>query len=274
VGERDVPGAFGEILWVSEGPGQLRAEYPALAELVGNLHALPFELNELFRDQAQEKEASGGSRGGAGNAAEEEVAATAGGGSGDAAGTAPPPPLGGLRLTVALPASTALLRLRPGCRQPRRVDCDTTGKGPGCPGGGDNDSGHRVSALYFLPPLRRRQLGSGKGDAGGGGGNFGGVLRLQNVAAARDDFAGPTEGGGLGGALAGKAGTADGATEVAPAADRLVLWRSDLVSNERSTVVAASDSPGGVEGDGLGEEADLYALVFWMHGVDNAAVAV
>jgi len=295
VGERETAGSAGDLVWIdgsgAHGGGgdpasgaasiDLKGEYPALAELVGNLHALPFELNRAL---AERDEAA--SRGAHATAAGE---AQRGGRR--------------LRLTVALPGSTGLLRLRPGCRQPPRVDCNSGRLSTGAAGavgaagaasaaggggkggsGGTDDSGHRVTALYFLPPSVRpsvhpsvhpsstasapggqpvHDVGKGGGDgasSGGGDERFGGGLRLQNAAAAALAPAAAAVAAAPSSLEQGP--SAGAAAAVGAVGDRLVLWRSDLVRNERERVTTpAQGQPS--------EAADLFALVFWMHGVEH-----
>ena len=213
---------------------ELAAGFPALAELLSNLHALPYEINRHLRAAPAP-----------GPPAAPDAPVVA------AAAQLPGAPLASMRLTKALPASTALLRLGPGARQPRRVDCAA---------GGSEDSGHRVSALYFLPPARRPAVAKGAAAAGARGGSRGG--------------SGPGSGGAefggelvlLGGSSAGPAcqppaGSEAAGEVVGAAGDRLVLWRSELVHNERRPVVPAGPPPG--------TEADLYAVAFWMHGIER-----
>jgi len=101
----------------------------------------------------------------------------------------PPPPA----LTKAVPGATALFRLNPGCHQPPRVDC----------GLGENDTGYRVSGLYFLPPP------SPGLDSGG--------LRVYPPQQPSG-----TDAAGLGEPV-----------DIQPTADRLVLWNSRSVGVER-----------------------------------------
>jgi len=202
-----------------------------------------------------------------------------------------------------MPASTALVRLRPGQRQPPRLDCVR---------GGPDDSGHRIAALYFLPPHKRPlsvaeaagtsnatpplppppdSSGSGGGNDGAASGErsqFGGDLVLFNVAApggsvesSERSSAAATEVATTSSTMDSQTGSIGGASVVASQADRLVLWRADGTRNERTPCVSTSNSPAvnndksaatSAESskDGADEDtcADLYAVAFWMHGVE------
>jgi len=213
-----------------------------------------------------------------------------------------------------MPVSTALVRLRPGQRQPPRLDCVR---------GGPDDSGHRVAALYFLPPHTRSSSVAGapsftapplppppassnsaEGAAGGERSPFGGDLVLFNVAApggpgesserstadGTENAAGAAAAGAAAGAAATatdlattpstmdtNAGSVGGARVVAAQVDRLVLWRADGTRNERTPCVSRSSNnydPAVTNADALkgeaGEDtcADLYAVAFWMHGLE------
>ena len=73
------------------------------------------------------------------------------------------------------------------------------------------------------------------------------------------------------------AGSVGGARVVAAQVDRLVLWRADGTRNERTPCVSRSSNnydPAVTNADALkgeaGEDtcADLYAVAFWMHGLE------
>lgn len=153
-------------------------------------------------------------------------------------------------------ASTALLRLRPGNAQPTRLDSG---------GGGfhaDRDSGHRLTAMFFLPPDRKKKAEKrNNADATSqeqeGGPDYGGHLLLQ-----------PYKGGE--GADEGQNSGREGAVTVEAKANRLVVWRSDQVTNARTQ--NKEGNGGGEDNDDGGDDddddtADLYAIQFWMHGI-------
>ncbi|CAM9639279.1 unnamed protein product, partial [Phaeothamnion confervicola] len=98
------------------------------------------------------------------------------------------------RLRRPLPGATMLLRLGPGCRAPPRLDSRV----------GDQDTGHRVTCVYFIGS------DTGGDDICGDGG--GGLLRFN---------------GGCG-------MIADAVIE--PKADRIMLFRSEEFWNERAVV--------------------------------------
>jgi hypothetical protein len=172
----------------------------------------------------------------------------------------------------------------------------SSGSGSGSSSG--NDSGQRITALYFLPPKLSLEaaasltVGKAKGDGGGGGdaagdgettttttkGLFGGdlVLRLLPTTAATADQTTPT---------AAHLTTTTTTTTYGAVGDRLVLWRSDVVLNER-TLCRPAEAKGKstIDGSGGGRSASgenesggggestavLYAIAFWMHGAERA----
>lgn len=172
-----------------------------------------------------------------------------------------------------------LLRLTEGCRAPPRLDSFA----------GEAETGHKVSAVYFLGRKARATIATGDTpDLGGKTAGIGdeqdggGQLQLQNVEAAPIAAGLPLDGGGdnrscspLDGVRAvqrqrspRKESTEGGVgasldeppageleaqgTVVAPTADRLVLFRSDRVSTQTLEV--------------RGEGQEQYAMLFWMHG--------
>lgn len=135
-----------------------------------------------------------------------------------------------------------LLRLGPGQCQPTRLDCGPTGHAM--------DTGYKLSLAYFMEPMpssapsaQRVQSAKGTeevahgkempGAEGAGSGreaaDVGGTLRLY-----RNEGNQIREIG-----------------HVVPGSDRLVVWQSGLVSNERTPVI------GGVQ----------LAVLFWIHGM-------
>ena len=161
--------------------------------------------------------------------------------------------------------STMLLRLTEGCQVPPRLDSFAGGA----------ETGHRVSAVYFIG----RKGEDGAGDEGGSATarERGGQLRLQNVesplqytSASKGSGAGTGEDDGEetaetfqpsqqilpSGEGGGEMGSSSeevlpGSVVLEPMADRLVLFRSDRVCTQT------------LEVQGHGQEQ--YAVLFWMH---------
>jgi tetratricopeptide (TPR) repeat protein len=150
-----VGGTAGEMLWVDANTERYEEEYPALHELLTQLHALPFELNKKAR----------------------------------------------LSLSIPFPGSTMMTRMMEGDEQPPRLDS----------GSGENDTGYKLTAVYFL------SAGWEKKD--------GGELLLRNCQSEPD---------------------ADGDNEdlakfdtVEPLEDRLVIFRSRHMLNAIAKRMAA-----------------------------------
>ena len=135
-----------------------------------------------------------------------------------------------------------LFRLSPGQSQPTRLDCGPTGHAM--------DTGFKLSLAYFLEPTPKPASaggGDGGGDGDGGDGDGGG---------------GGGEAEGAGGSLVlygldgeGEGGQLRELEQVVPALDRLAVWQSGLVSNERTPV------RGGAQ----------LAVLFWIHGIPTGA---
>lgn len=170
-----------------------------------------------------------------------------------------------------------LYRLCEGCRFPERLDSFVESA----------ETGYRVSAAYFIgrrrgqettPQSESEGVPQGRGAKPGGG-----ELKLQNLEKVHDsgsrageenseestrrrkasgdqEEAGAEGGGGTSGLSAGpreegqeEGGVTAGQSVVVEAkADRLVLFRSDLVSTQTLEV--------------LGRGQEQYMLLFWMHG--------
>ena len=163
-----------------------------------------------------------------------------------------------------------LLRLTEGCQVPPRLDSFAGGA----------ETGHRVSAVYFIGR-------KGEDDAGDEGGSAtarerGGQLRLQNVESP-PQYTSASKGSGAGtgeetaetfqpsqrilpsGEGDGEMGSSSeevlpGSVVLEPKPDRLVLFRSDRVCTQT------------LEVQGHGQEQ--YAVLFWMHRAMEGEVAI
>ena len=117
------------------------------------------------------------------------------------------------------------------------------------------DTGYKLSLAYFLEPAPPSTEGPSSADGSGGGAD--GREEAEGAGAGTGAGAGgEEEEGGVGGTLRlyrSEGGQMRGVGAVAPGLDRLAMWQSGLVSNERTPVT------GGAQ----------LAVLFWIHGGMN-----
>ena len=141
-----------------------------------------------------------------------------------------------------------LLRLGPGQCQPTRLDCGPTGHAM--------DTGYKLSLAYFLEPLPSSASSAQRVRSAEGAEK---VADEKQMAGAEATGSGREE-GDVGGTLRLYRNEGDQMREignVVPGSDRLVVWHSGLVSNERTPV------SGGVQ----------LAVLFWIHGMPSESKA-